>query len=208
MLTSFTSRLNFSIATNINHHIPMKTYSHKSVVYEKTSGKPVDCLFCRIQQKKEPGTIIYEDGDFVVFKTIAPATSTHLLVTPREHVQNVASLSGPRDAALVKKLVDIGKIAVGDALASDTLFCFHIPPWFVHALKMTHITPITCVCRNSIDHLHLHAIARPSMMTFFGRQKYSVGSSWCKTAAVVIDELERSIEHPRERIFINDERSE
>lgn len=111
----------------------------KGVTYDSVNGAVKSCIFCRIASKDEPATIVYEDSQFVVFKTIAPATKKHLLVTPKEHVKNLDSLSGPSDAAMVREMIKIGKIALGeDAVGAH--YSFHVPPY------------------NSIDHLHLHAI--------------------------------------------------
>jgi diadenosine tetraphosphate (Ap4A) HIT family hydrolase len=149
----------------------MNKVTKKGVTYLSSTGEVVDCLFCRIQKKQEPATMVYEDEDFVVFKTIKPASHLHLLVTPRVHIQNVHSLKGQCGADLVRKLVEIGKIALGE-YATDCQFSFHIPPL------------------NSIDHLHLHAIASPSTMSFWGGQKYRQNSFFCQSADMVIAKLQ------------------
>ena len=137
----------------------------------------VSCLFCRIMSRQEPGTIVYEDPDIVAFKTIAPASTNHLLVCPRKHVQNYVSLSGPKGAALVRSLVDVGRKVLG-ADADDAQFSFHVPPF------------------NSIDHLHLHAIGRKETMGIVGGLKYWEGSYWCKGADAAIQELENTLNRP------------
>ena len=109
--------------------IAIKLMSTRKAVTYDSNGNPISCLFCRIHHREEPGNIVYEDCDFVVFKTISPASPLHLLVTPREHISNAAALSGPKDAELVERMVEIGRICVGDAFAKSTNFCFHIPPW-------------------------------------------------------------------------------
>ena len=111
----------------------------KGVVYDATSGAVKSCLFCKIATGEEPGTIVFEDTKFVVFKTINPASNRHLLVTPRKHIQNLESLSGPMDAALVREMIKVGAVALGDQ-AEGAHYSFHVPPF------------------NSIDHLHLHVI--------------------------------------------------
>ena len=111
----------------------------KGVVYDATTGAVKSCLFCKIATRDEPGTIVFEDSKFVVFKTINPASSKHLLVTPKKHIQNLESLKGPVDAALVREMIKIGAVALGDQ-AEGAHYSFHVPPF------------------NSIDHLHLHAI--------------------------------------------------
>jgi diadenosine tetraphosphate (Ap4A) HIT family hydrolase len=150
----------------------MNRVTRKGVTYLTTTGEVVDCLFCRINARKESGTIVYEDDSFVVFKTIQPATHLHLLVTPREHIMNIRSLRGAEGADLIKKMVNVGKIALGE-YADDSQFCFHVPPI------------------NSVDHLHLHTIASPSTMEMWTAQKYRPNTFFCQSAAAVIDKLLR-----------------
>ena len=145
---------------------------HKGVTYNE-HGEVVSCLFCRIMEGKEPGVILREDDRFVAFKTIAPASSYHVLVCPRRHIQNVASLRN-QDKQLLQELWDFGKLTMGSELARDALFCFHRSPW------------------NSIDHLHLHGIAKPRTRNLLGRLKYSPGSPWCITVQAALDELDKS----------------
>jgi diadenosine tetraphosphate (Ap4A) HIT family hydrolase len=153
------------------------TKTEKGVTYDGR-GRVSSCIFCRIIEKKEPASIVYEDSMFVVFKTIAPASNRHLLVCPREHIQNALSLSGPSGASLVRALVETGRVALGDDDARDAQFSFHIPPW------------------NSIDHLHLHAIAQPGTKNWLGMLKYYEGSYWCKSAESLIWELENTMDRP------------
>jgi diadenosine tetraphosphate (Ap4A) HIT family hydrolase len=149
----------------------------KGVTYDPNTGDVLSCLFCRISSHQEPGKIVYEDTNFVAFKTIAPVTEAHILITPRKHIQNLSSLSGPTDALLVKELVRIGRLCLGSE-ADNARYCFHAPPW------------------NSIDHLHLHAIAKPGTMDFLGMLKYSPESYWCKSAEAVIQYLEVGQDRP------------
>lgn len=158
----------------------MTTAQHqirKGVTYHEHTGEVVSCIFCRITNKDEPATIVYEDQDFVAFKTIAPATANHLLICPRKHIQNLNTLSGPTDAKLVQSLIDVGTMVLG-ADAHDAQFSFHVPPF------------------NSIDHLHLHAIGRRDTMGLIGGLKYWEGSYWCKGAKAAMEELERTLDRP------------
>lgn len=169
---------------SVRKHRSSTIKMHKGVTYDH-NHHPIDCLFCRIQIGKEPGTILYQDEDFVAFKTISPATdAAHLLITPRDHIKNISSLSGPKDAMLVEKLVDIGKIALGERYSHDAMFCFHAPPF------------------NSINHLHLHAIAEPKTMSYFNYFKYQIGTSWCKSANEVIQNLYQMPDLDRPPLYI------
>jgi diadenosine tetraphosphate (Ap4A) HIT family hydrolase len=146
-------------------------YTIKGVTYDD-QGKVVDCIFCRISKKIEPATIVFEDDCFVVFKTTSPATFLHLLVSPREHIQNAAMMSGPNDAKLVRRMIEVGKIALGE-FSADAHFCFHIAPF------------------NSIDHLHMHAIAKADTMSFLNYLKYNTYLPNCRSADSIIDSCMR-----------------
>eukprot|EP01031_Cornospumella_fuschlensis_P038377 gene38377-46642_t len=142
----------------------------KGVTYNTRTGEVISCLFCRIQNRQEPGNIAYEDEKYVAFHTIAPATRTHLLITPREHIKSVKSLQGEEGALIVEELVRVGRIALKEH-ADDALYCFHVPPF------------------NSIDHLHLHAIAQPENMGILASAKYTTGTWYCQSAEQVIQRL-------------------
>lgn len=152
----------------------MSTHIHKGVTYDDGSS-PVDCIFCRIHQRIEPGSIIFENEEFVVFKTRgAVVESAHLLVTPREHIKNLESLTGGDDALLVERMIDLGGKSlelVKEGYSIGAQYSFHIPPW------------------NSIDHLHLHALATPEKKNFIGMFKYLPGTMWCTNAADIIAKL-------------------
>ena len=154
---------------------PNTPYSHKGVDYNE-HGEVSTCLFCRIMARQEPGTIVYEDKDFVAFRTLQPSTSTHVLICPREHIKNFRSLSGPSGARLVRSLVTVGQEILGpeENTLANAQYSFHIPPW------------------NSIDHLHLHVIGQRKEMGWKGRLKYWEGTSYCKSANAAIRELEKS----------------
>lgn len=52
-----------------------------------------DCLFCKIVAGEIPSKKVYEDESTFAFEDIAPKAPTHLLVVPKRHVENLASLS-------------------------------------------------------------------------------------------------------------------
>lgn len=147
------------------------TVLQKGVKYD-SNGKIIDCLFCNIVNRKEPASIVYENDEFTVFKTIAPASIYgHVLVTPKAHIKNVKSLISIEDANLIERMVAIGKMTYQTLGIDDIQYSFHIPPY------------------NSIDHLHLHCIAKPKEMSFFSMMKYYQGSFWCKSAEEIIASL-------------------
>jgi len=48
-----------------------------------------DCIFCKIAAGNTPTKFIYEDDEIVVFPDLHPKAETHLLVTPKEHINSL-----------------------------------------------------------------------------------------------------------------------
>lgn len=150
----------------------------KGVTYNKETGEIFSCLFCRIQKRIEPGTIEYEDDNYVVFRTIIPMTSYHVLVTPREHIKNLKEI--PKNLEGAKLLYRLKQIGIKTLLkefnndmkvAESAQYCFHVPPY------------------NSIDHLHLHAIAYPETISFINSWKYpSTDTIYCAHVDTLIQQ--------------------
>ena len=70
------------------------------------------CVFCKISNGEIPAQIVFEDARVFAFNDIAPQAPTHILVVPKEHVNNATEVVGSEfwswfmEAALqiVKKL--------------------------------------------------------------------------------------------------------
>lgn len=53
----------------------------------------VDCIFCKIRDKKIPSNIVYEDADVMVFPDIHPVKPVHLLIVPKKHIEDFMVLA-------------------------------------------------------------------------------------------------------------------
>ena len=60
-----------------------------------------DCLFCKIVAGEIPAAIVHESEHAVGFRDVSPQAPTHVLVVPRRHVPDVASLvaEAPQEVA-------------------------------------------------------------------------------------------------------------
>lgn len=67
-----------------------------------------DCIFCKIVAGEIPSAKVYEDGEMLVFRDIAPVANIHLLAVPKEHFATVAELDGRRAALAGGMLRTIG----------------------------------------------------------------------------------------------------
>jgi histidine triad (HIT) family protein len=63
-----------------------------------------DCLFCRIVAGDVPAEVVHETDRTLAFSDVAPQAPTHVLVVPREHHADVASVVDT-DPALAAELV-------------------------------------------------------------------------------------------------------
>ena len=70
-----------------------------------------DCVFCKIEAKKIPSKIVYEDADIFAFEDISPQAPTHILICPRKHFESLTD-ARPEDQAVLGKLQLVaGKLA-------------------------------------------------------------------------------------------------
>jgi histidine triad (HIT) family protein len=49
----------------------------------------IECIFCKIVQKKAPAKIIYEDDDCLAFEDAHPQAPVHFLVIPKKHIETI-----------------------------------------------------------------------------------------------------------------------
>ncbi len=68
-----------------------------------------DCVFCKIVAGKIPADIKYEDEKILVFTDVNPQAPVHLLVIPKEHVDNILDLED--DGLLMKIFATIRNLA-------------------------------------------------------------------------------------------------
>lgn len=84
----------------------------------------VDCVFCNIAKGFAPAEIRLEDEEFLAFDDLFPRASTHLLVIPREHHENLdawvqAGGSSDRMLAFAAKAAEAAGIGGGYRLLTN-----------------------------------------------------------------------------------------
>lgn len=52
-----------------------------------------DCIFCRIIDGQAPAHIIHQDEQTIAFHDIHPASPTHLLIVPVQHIRSINQLT-------------------------------------------------------------------------------------------------------------------
>lgn len=69
-----------------------------------------DCIFCKIASGEIPAEKLYEDGDMVIIRDIAPQAKLHYLLIPKRHFADIVEMSTEESlimAKCVKKLASL-----------------------------------------------------------------------------------------------------
>lgn len=70
----------------------------------------MDCVFCKIAAKKIPADIIHEDDKVIVFKDINPSAEVHLLIVPKEHIENIEEVKSNHAQTILAMIQAVQKI--------------------------------------------------------------------------------------------------
>lgn len=76
-----------------------------------------DCLFCKIINGDIPSDKVYEDQNVYAFRDIDAKAPVHVLVIPKEHIDNILDVAAEQYSAQLFKAVRI--IAEREGLAED-----------------------------------------------------------------------------------------
>jgi histidine triad (HIT) family protein len=97
-----------------------------------------DCLFCKIVAGDVPADLVLTTGHAVAFRDINPQAPTHVLVIPRSHHTDAASLAAEEPSTLAH-LVDVAaKVAEKDEI-TDYRLVFNTGPAAGQSVFHTHL---------------------------------------------------------------------
>lgn len=71
----------------------------------------MDCLFCKIAAGEIPSKKAYEDEKVFAFYDIDPQAPVHILVIPKEHIQNVSQITPENQEIVGHIFTVIAKLA-------------------------------------------------------------------------------------------------
>lgn len=81
-----------------------------------TPTQAEDCLFCSIVAGNVPADVLYATETTVAFRDIHPAAPTHVLVVPREHHPDAATLAAADARGLADLVTTAGTVAAREGL--------------------------------------------------------------------------------------------
>ncbi|MET8678578.1 histidine triad nucleotide-binding protein [Streptomyces sp. NPDC004647] len=79
------------------------------------AGEPqADCLFCKIVAGEVPADVVRETETTVAFRDINPQAPTHVLVIPKVHYRDAATLAAAEPQLPADLLREAGEVAAED----------------------------------------------------------------------------------------------
>jgi histidine triad (HIT) family protein len=78
-----------------------------------------DCLFCRIVAGEIPADVVYETDTTLAFRDTGPKAPVHVLVIPKAHHRDVASLAVADPTLAGEVLVAAAAVAEANGLSAD-----------------------------------------------------------------------------------------
>ncbi|MDI3406370.1 histidine triad nucleotide-binding protein [Streptomyces cavernicola] len=80
-----------------------------------------DCLFCKIIAGEVPATVVRETDTTYAFRDINPQAPTHVLVIPKVHYADAATLAAAEPQITADLLREAGEVAAEEKLESYRL---------------------------------------------------------------------------------------
>ncbi|RJQ21062.1 MAG: histidine triad nucleotide-binding protein [Nitrospiraceae bacterium] len=71
----------------------------------------MDCLFCKIIERKIPAKIVYEDEHVLAFEDVNPQAPVHILVIPKKHISTSLEITSDDNELLGLMYQAANKIA-------------------------------------------------------------------------------------------------
>lgn len=94
-----------------------------------------DCIFCKIITGDIPSNPIWQDEHTMVIPDISPKADTHVLVLPKTHIKDFASVTDPawfshvghaiQQAAITLELTDYRLVVNNGPGSGQTVFHWH-----------------------------------------------------------------------------------
>jgi histidine triad (HIT) family protein len=102
-----------------------------------------NCLFCRIQSGELPSQEVLATDTTFAFRDINPGAPTHVLVIPREHIENADEVRPEHAQVLAEMFATAQQVARGEGIdQSGYRLVFNVGD----------------DTGNSVPHLHLHVM--------------------------------------------------
>jgi histidine triad (HIT) family protein len=78
-----------------------------------------ECLFCEIATGAIPATIVLDSSRVLAFRDINPQAPTHVLVIPKAHYPNLATLAAGDESLLAEVVAQVHEVAKAEGIVDD-----------------------------------------------------------------------------------------
>lgn len=113
--------------------------------YFEVEKDNIDCIFCKIIEKKIPSKIIFENNFCISFMDISPYSDGHVLVVPKKHFNNLMMC----DEIYLKQVFDMVQKVTKKIDYSD------LKPWGYNFLSNQG-----SIAGQVVNHFHVHIIPK------------------------------------------------
>ena len=79
----------------------------------------MDCIFCKIIEKKIDANIVFENKEILAFKDINPLAPVHILIIPKKHIVSINDVSSEDVKLLGSMIIAARDIAKELNIAED-----------------------------------------------------------------------------------------
>jgi histidine triad (HIT) family protein len=83
------------------------------------------CLFCKIVAGEIPADVVHETATTLAFRDIEPQAPTHVLVIPRSHQPDIATLAAAEPEVAVDLLNAVAEVAKQEGLSDGYRLVFN-----------------------------------------------------------------------------------
>jgi len=109
----------------------------------------MNCLFCRVIERKVPSKIVYEDEHVLAFEDINPQSPVHTLVIPKKHIATPLDIAD-EDNELIGRMYQAANKIARDRNVSEKGFRL--------------VMNCGREAGQSVFHIHLHVLAGRPML--------------------------------------------
>lgn len=102
----------------------------------------MQCIFCKIINKKIPSEILYKDKKVIAVKDIQPSAPAHFLIIPKKHIKSINQINSKNKELMGDLILAAKKIAKKQKISEGYKLVFNV------GRKGGQI----------IEHLHLHLL--------------------------------------------------
>jgi histidine triad (HIT) family protein len=117
------------------------------IIPPKTPMTAPDTIFSKIIRRDIPADIVYEDDFCLAFRDVAPQAPVHILLIPKQPIENLASTAPEDHRVLGHMLLKVHAIAEQEGLTNG----YRV------------VTNIGADGGQTVNHLHFHILGGRSM---------------------------------------------